>query len=246
MNNVVDILKDKKKIRQQGLIIIDNEKIFKDLLNYGLKPKYFLYSSDNDIIKKYSIKKDIIIKVKNSIINKFSDVEKNRGFVAVFEAPQENKLFAIKESKLILFDTIQDPANAGAIIRSGAAFGFDSYLFLNTVYIFNDKTIRSSAGACFMVKYTDVVLNDIIKLKQNNYKIIITDTEKGKDIKDIKKYLTNRFILVFGNEGAGITEEVRKIADESVKIDYPNRKVESLNVSNAASILFYELSRKNV
>jgi len=242
-NKIIDILTDRKNIRENGLIIIDTEKILKDLLESGFKLKYFLHSMDcGKLTEKYGIKENIK-KVKHSLINKISGVETNRGFVAVFEMPEYNKLDTGKEKRLVLFDTIQDPSNAGAIIRSGAAFGFDSYLFLDSVYIFNDKAIRSSAGTCFVVKYLDVVIGDIKKIKKSGFSIIATDAEKGKDIKQMKNYFNGRFMLVFGNEGAGIRNEIIDMSDERVKIDYPNKKVESLNVANAASILFYEINK---
>jgi TrmH family RNA methyltransferase len=93
-----------------------------------------------------------------------------------------------------------------------------------------------------MVKYKDTDIAEIKKLKENGFKLLITDKEKGKDIRELKKYLKERFILVFGNEGEGIRNEIREISDEKVNIDYPDKKVESLNVSNAASILFYEIN----
>lgn len=242
-NTITDILTDKKKIREQGLIIIDTEKILKDLIYMGYKLKYFLYSRDCDkLIKKYKIR-DNIIKIKQSLLNKLSNVETNQGFAGVFEIPKDNKINLLQEKKFVLFDTIQDPANAGAIIRSGVAFEFYNYLFLDSVYIFNNKTIRSSAGTCFVIKYADIKINDLERLKKSNYKIIITDSKEGKNINDIKNYLTNKFVLVFGNEGSGIRQEIKKNADEIVKIDYPDKRVESLNVSNAAGILFYEINK---
>jgi|DewCreStandDraft_4_1066084.scaffolds.fasta_scaffold02252_6 TrmH family RNA methyltransferase len=241
-NKIIEILLDKKQLRANNFIIVDTEKILKDLLNTGFDLKYFLYSEKGEgLIEKYNIKADTV-KTKTFIIKKLSSVETDQGFVAVFEAPLNNKLDTVKEKQLILFDKIQDPTNTGAIIRSGTAFGFYSYLFLDSVYIFNNKTIRSSAGTCFMVKYKDTDIAEIKKLKENGFKLLITDKEKGKDIRELKKYLKERFILVFGNEGEGIRNEIREISDEKVNIDYPDKKVESLNVSNAASILFYEIN----
>ncbi len=242
-NKILDIITDKKKIRSERLIIIDTEKILKDLLEAKFTLKYFLHSGEfSQIAKKYAIK-DNIIKVKPSIINKFSDVETSQGFIAVFQIPENNKVDINKEKKIILFDTIQNPSNAGAIIRSGTAFGFDSYLFLDSVYIFNGKSIRSSAGTCFMIKYADIVIDDIKNLKKKGFDIIATDVEKGKDVKQISNYFNGKFVLVFGNEGYGIRDEILNIVDAKVKIDYPNKKVESLNVAVAAGILFYEINK---
>ncbi|HPD18973.1 MAG TPA: RNA methyltransferase [Candidatus Goldiibacteriota bacterium] len=240
-NDILETLTDKKKLREQGLIIVDTEKILKDLIKSDFKLKCFLCSQEGrKITEKYGITENVI-KIKPSLVRKLSDVETNQGFVAVFERPSGNKADFYKEKKLVLFDTIQDPANAGAMIRSGVAFGFETYLFLDSVYIFNDKTIRSSAGVCFTAKYSDVTFNDVKKLKENDFRIITTDPEKGKDVRDVKNGFADKFVIVFGNEGKGIRNEIMKISDERIKIDYPNKKVESLNVSTAAGILFYEI-----
>jgi len=239
---IYDLLNDKKEIKKGNYIIIDTEKIFEEVINNKIGIKYFLYSDKgSDILKKYADEiGDKAEKIKAAYIDKFASVKTHQNFIAIAEAP-ENKLVNIEDKEtVILLDNIQDPQNMGAIIRSGAAFGFMDYLFLNCAYIFSEKSIRSSAGTVFLINHRDVAPKELKQLKEK-FKIIITDVDDGENIREIKKYMDDKAIIVFGNEGRGVTHGVKAIADHKMKIDYPEMRVESLNVAATAAIVFYEL-----
>ncbi|NLB85288.1 MAG: RNA methyltransferase [Acholeplasmataceae bacterium] len=145
-----------------------------------------------------------------------------------------------KESDLVLiFDDIQNPDNAGALIRSAAAFGFIKiYFSLNSCDFYNEKLIRASQGSIFDVSHERCnLITKIKELKTNGYYIVGAHAhQKENKINDLKK-----IALVLGNEGAGISQEVIALCDALVKI--PTKNVESLNVAVAGSILMYEWSK---
>ena len=74
----------------------------------------------------------------------------------------------------------------------------------------------------------------------DEYLKITTDVESGKNIKDIN---FNKCAIVIGNEGNGVSEEVKIICNEKVYIKM-NDNCESLNASVSASILMYEVSHE--
>jgi TrmH family RNA methyltransferase len=240
---IYDLLNDKKGIKKGNYIVIDTEKILEEVVNNKIEIRHFLYSDKGtDILKRF---KDTIggkaEKVKGNYIDKFASVKTHQNFLAIAVA-KERKIEKIEDKGiLILLDNIQDPANMGAIIRSGAAFGFKDYLFLNCAYIFSEKAIRSSAGAVFLINHNDINQKDLQKLKKE-FKILITDVDNGENVKNIKEHLNEKAIIVFGNEGGGVTPAIKSIADYKVKIEYPEMRIDSLNVAASAAIVFYECS----
>ena len=82
------------------------------------------------------------------------------------------------------------------------------------------------------------LLDFLPTLKNLGYRLVGTDVIKGRDIRNLKK---DNIALVLGNEGNGVSEEVRDLCDEFVYIKM-NDSCESLNVGVAASILMYEVS----
>ena len=142
-----------------------------------------------------------------------------------------------------MLDDIQDPGNLGTIIRSSAAFGIDTIVVSpKTVDIYNIKVLRATQGMLFHINIIVRELDSFItKLKQDNYKIYGTKVDKGVNIKDIS--INNKYALVMGNEGKGISDNVSKLCDEYLYIKM-NDNVESLNVGVATSILLYEIYNK--
>lgn len=239
---IYELLKDKKRLKEEKLFIVDTEKILKEVLENNLEIKYFLYSeSAKDILELLpQNKKRDALKVKGSYINKFSVVDSHQGFIAVVRA-KNNEIGDLKGiDKLVLLDTIQEPSNLGAIIRSGIAFGFANFLLLNCAYLYNEKVIRASAGAVFQCRYKNIEIKEIDRLKAE-YQIIATSSKNGLNLKKIKEKIKNKFIIVLGNEGRGINKVIEEKADLKISIEL-KKEIESLNVAAASAIIFYELT----
>ena len=117
------------------------------------------------------------------------------------------------------------------------AFGKD------TVDLYNSKVIRSTQGMIFNMNIIrDDISNTIKLLKDNGYIIYGTNVTNGIDIKDVKN--DEKYAIIMGNEGNGISPEVSSLVDKNIYIKM-NEKCESLNVAVATSILLYELDRGN-
>ena len=148
----------------------------------------------------------------------------------------------IKGNHILALDNIQDPGNLGTIIRSAVAFNIDTIILSkNTVDLYNSKVLRSTQGMIFNI---NIVVSDLEKeikeLKNKNYKILTTKVDGGKLIKNIEK--KEKFVIIIGNEGNGVSEQLQQLSDEYIYIKM-NEKCESLNAAIATSIILYELSR---
>jgi TrmH family RNA methyltransferase len=138
---------------------------------------------------------------------------------------------------------IQDPGNLGTIIRSAEAFGARAVLLgEKTVSHFNPKAVRGSAGSLFREPILRVKMAEsIASLKQLGVRVLATLSHKGKPLHDAD--FTGAAMIVVGNEGGGVPQEILSMADELVTIPHSSR-VESLNAGIAASILLYEAARQ--
>ena len=144
--------------------------------------------------------------------------------------------------RLLVLDDIQDPGNLGTIIRSAVAFNIDTILLSNnSVDLYNSKVIRASQGLIFHI---NIVRKDILlelpKLKDNGYYIYGTKVTHGKSLKSLEK--KEKFVIIMGNEGNGMHDEVSELCDEFIYIEM-NDMCESLNVGVATSIILYEFSK---
>ena len=141
----------------------------------------------------------------------------------------------IKSDKILVLDDVQDPSNLGALIRSASAFNFNEVLISNkSADLYHEKTIRSSKGAIFDCYVKRCYLEEeIAVIKKNGYKVLCADAHETNEAD--KKY--QKLALVLGNEGQGVSENVRVLCDFTCHIETSN--VESLNVAVAGGILMY-------
>jgi TrmH family RNA methyltransferase len=140
-----------------------------------------------------------------------------------------------ESNNILVLDDVQDPDNVGALIRSAAAFGFNHIIMSHkTADLYNEKVIRSSKGAIFdcFIERTDLY-SKLLDLKRQGYQIVGADAHEAGEPQKNKK-----LALILGNEGHGLTDNVKEICDEFVTIK--TNYVESLNVSVAGGILMYE------
>lgn len=141
--------------------------------------------------------------------------------------------------KVLMLDRIQDPGNLGTIIRSAVAFGFDTIVISDdTVDMYNEKVIRASEGMIFHINIIKSDLESMITLlKKKGYQVIGTDVRCGKNIKEFKEAMC---AFIIGNEGKGMSIELKELCDDFVYIPM-TKTTESLNAAVAASIIMYEV-----
>ncbi|MBR3117189.1 MAG: RNA methyltransferase [Bacilli bacterium] len=146
------------------------------------------------------------------------------------------------DSPVLILDGVQDPGNLGAILRSAVAFNIKNIvLSKSSVDLYNNKVLRSAQGMNFHLNIVREDIPSIInRLKENNYTVYGTDVVNGLDIKNVQK--AGKYAIIMGNEGNGISEEVKKLVDKNIYIEM-NSNCESLNVAVSASIILYELNK---
>lgn len=224
----------KKKYRDEyGEFFIEGLKTIREAIIYKQDIKSVFYCPQ---MIDYDLELPAI-EVSREVLEKMADTLTPQGILAVCGVP-DNKLE--KRNRLLFLDRVQDPGNVGTIIRTADAFGFDGVLLSEgCADVYSPKVVRSTMGSLFHIPIISGVSYD--ELKSLNIKVYSSTLDTENFLGNIK--IQEPFVLVIGNEGQGISEKIKNITDEFVKINMEGN-AESLNASIAAGILMYEFSQK--
>ena len=151
-----------------------------------------------------------------------------------------------KNPLFLLLDGITDVRNFGAILRSAAASGIDAVFIPSSGSApLNGDTIKTSAGGAFKVPISKVNhLKDVLFYLKAQEVSILALTEKASQT-IYQQDLKGPTALIFGSEDIGISSGVLKLADVKAKLPIEN-EIDSLNVSVACGIVFYEAIRQRL
>ena len=176
----------------------------------------------------------------------------HQGFVAEIEKLEDLSLkefIKIKKNKTLLcLQGVTDPRNIGSIVRSALAFKIDGIIVKERHYPETSKAMyKASSGS---IEYMNIFkvsnINTTLKfLREKNFWVYGFDSHANKDFSEVEWKGDN--VLLFGSEGFGLNEKTEKYVDYFVKIKI-NKNLESLNISNSASIVFFHINKakKNV
>ena len=153
----------------------------------------------------------------------------------------ENK----KNIRIIALEDVTDPRNIGSIIRSAVSFNIDGLIVKERNFPSESKLLYKSASGCMehlnIFKVSNI--NTTLKyLKSKNFWVCGFDKEGDKDF--TKHDWNGNNVLLFGSEGYGLKHQTLKNSDFLLKINI-NKNVESLNISNSASVVFHYIESKS-
>lgn len=215
-----------------------NRKIYKIMIEYRF--------SDKTILKQIEQKNIVLEKVDKGHLNNISNHSLHQGIVADVEPYSYTKLediLHIQNAKFLILDSIEDPHNLGAIIRSSDAMGITAIIMSQKQQVPLTSTVaRVSTGA---IEYVPIVLvpqlfKGITQMKEAGIKIFGTDMDHAKHYETVS--YEGRVGIILGNEGSGIRASIKPLVDEMIMIPMKGH-VQSLNVSVAAALLMNALTK---
>ena len=166
---------------------------------------------------------------------------------SVEKASMSRQVLASSNEEIMLyFDRLTDPGNLGTLIRSAAWFGVPVIILSpGCVDPFNPKVVRASAGAIFEIAICPEIEFDWLNshFKKNNYQFIATVAGQGQAPKEW--HVGSKSLIFFGREATGLDEQILQAADIRLKIP-GSGKIESLNISAAASVIMYEIYNRKI
>jgi TrmH family RNA methyltransferase len=235
----------------EGSVGVEGVRLMEEAIRSGLRFQAVFFSESGRahaarLLDQIASQVEVLL-LPDDVFSSAVNTETPQGVAALVKlrpAKFEDVLEQIPSAPLLLgVAGIQDPGNLGTIIRSAEAFGVRAVLLgEKTVSHINPKAVRASAGSLFRETLIRLKLAENIPLlKQHGVRVLATSSHKGKPLNEAD--FTGAAMIVIGNEGAGVPQEVLALADERITIPHSER-VESLNAGIAASILLYEAARQ--
>lgn len=174
-----------------------------------------------------------VVRVLDGLFNKLASTESPQGVLALLRLPEWTSDDLLRGTPLVVvLDGVQDPGNAGAILRTAEALGATGAVFLKgTVNRSNPKCLRASAGSAFRLPIVNEIPDGLaLYAADPRAKLSIADAGLGAPC-----------AIIIGGEGSGVRPE---LAAQATGVKIPTINVESLNAAVAAGILLYEARTK--
>ena len=243
-------------MNKSSFFIVGKHAVIEALKNPNRKVlRLFLTEESKKTIHRESPEQNLLNNIKvyfktKKELDKYSSNEGilHQGFLAEIQFIEETDIKKFIKNKknitLVCLDGVTDPRNIGSIIRSAASFSIDGLIVKERNFPSNSKLMyKAASGAIEHLKVFQVSnINTTLKsLREQNFWVYGFDSKSKKNFTDIKWNGNN--VLLFGSEGHGMKKHTEKYADFLVKIDI-NKKIESLNISNSASIVFHYINQQ--
>lgn len=238
-------LRDRKSRTESGRFFIEGIHLAEEYIrNCGFPLEVYFtekaYNSYRDFFA--SLPDDILYSVSDSVFEKISTEASPQGVLCICKSDLFEQTLPERGSFLFL-ESVRDAGNLGTIIRTAVSLGsFGIVLSPDCADIYNPKTLRASMGAVFAA---DIFVpadfkKAVIKAKEYGKVYATALYDNSLELGRFEVCKNDSFII--GNEGQGITEEIRSLADNTVIIPMTG-KTESLNAAAAAAIIIWEMTR---
>lgn len=243
-------LSRRKNREREGLFLAEGVRVAEDLLASAVVPRLALISSSvEDTPRGRALAERLagaceVERLSDAELGALADTEASQGVVVVAETPRATleDLRAGAADVVLLLDAVQDPGNAGTLIRSADALGCAGVVALpGTVDPWNPKVVRSAAGSLFRLPIVETDAASLGAWLRSVEGSLLAGDARGTPVEEVA--VRGPVVLAVGNEGAGLSPEVAGLATLLVSIPIRGG-AESLNVGVAAGILLYEVTRR--
>ena len=246
VKNIIQLNQKTKARREQGFFVAEGRKMFGEAPADWIEKVYVSETLTSDPALMEQVEKLPYDIVADSVFRQMSDTQTPQGILTVLRRPSYTleDILGGKNPLVMVLEDLQDPGNAGTILRTGEGAGVSGVLLTRTcVDITNPKVIRSTMGSVYRMPflYVESVVSLTQELKKHNIRTFAAHL-KGRNSYDQESYTGGTAFLI-GKEGKGLTEEAANSADCLIRIPMCG-KVESLNAAMASGILMYEAARQ--
>jgi len=222
-----------------GAFLCDGRKLYEEALQSGIVVT-LAATSQREIAESLTCE---TILVPTDVLENISPMRTPQPLLFACQKPDGEPMSGAE--RLLILDGLQDPGNVGTLLRSASAFGIDQVILIgNSVDLYNPKTVRAAMGALFRQRVCTMTLDELMAyVNENGLTLLGADAAaSGADVRDT---LPSCLAIAIGNEGQGLSGELRARCHGTVRIPMEDI-AESLNAGVAGSILLWELYRRSI
>ncbi len=240
-------LRRRKARARDALFVAEGIRCIEELLRSPLDvvgilaaPKLAESSRGAALLESMKSQGRLVTEVDEKDFRSAAETESPQGVLAIVRVPDRSlsALADLSPLRMLVLDAVQDPGNVGTLIRSAAALGAHATVALpGTVDVWNAKVVRSAMGAHFHHLALHTTWADLGAFLAGTGTALWAADPHGEPL---PASAPPRLAIAVGNEGAGLSGEVRSAAALEVALPLA-AGAESLNVAVAAGILLYEL-----
>ncbi len=241
------ITSKKERIINRAFALEGKRLVFDALKNNAPIEKLFITESALEKYREQLKEYDSIQKllISDELGKRISDTGNTQGIFAQcsFIEERDNLINLKHRGKYVVLINIQDPGNAGMIIRTADALGLDGVIFSGSCDIYNPKVVRATMGSIFRIPVFYGIVEEDIFNKLKAFDIPSFAAVVDSNVKDLKTTdFSNGGAIFIGNEGNGLGESVISKCTEKITIKM-NGNIESLNAAMATGIIMWELMK---
>ena len=191
------------------------------------------------------LKRTRLVAVADPVFASLASTETTQGVIALVRPPDWKIDQLVRGKALVMvLDGVQDPGNAGAILRAAEAFGASGAAFLKgTVSPYNPKSLRASAGSVFRLPVVAGIDENLLLAALHQKRIALYAATPRGEKSLAEANLAERCAIVIGSEARGVSS---RLAQHATGLKIPTTGVESLNAAVAAGVLLYEARRQRM
>jgi TrmH family RNA methyltransferase len=239
--------KGAKERREQGLFVAEGVQCAREALATHEGPELkLLYATQSGLskISELDLNSIEIVEVSEAVMKAMSDTVTPQGLISLCYKPEQefSELKATGKSRFIYLHEIQDPGNAGTILRTADAMGISAVITSpDSVDMYSPKVVRSTAGSLWNVAVYEGISFDRVAAQFPSAQKFLLSSHARTSITELS--IPGDCIAIFGNEARGVDAATLGASVTEVTIPMAGR-AESLNLSAAASIVMFTLSSK--
>jgi RNA methyltransferase, TrmH family len=264
-----DLASSSKARKKSGLMFLEGIHLCESFLQSGLSEfpnadevllvgqAFFDTPNAQPLVAAWQDRNGKVVMVLDKLFASITQVENGPAIAMIVLTPESAALQDWSQPKaklkdIVYLDGLQDPGNAGTILRTAVACGLKViYASSTTVSLWSPKVLRAAMGAHFQLQIAENISKESVfdAAVGNKASIFVTTGQASKTI--FQNDLKPKSIWVLGNEGQGVNLDdyslVKARTHNAANLQFlkiPQQGVESLNVASAAAVCFYEQWRQ--
>ena len=232
-------LKDRKGRLETGLFLVEGDRISREALASSFHAEAVLVREDIPVPAGIPEQTPVYM-LSGRVFDSVCDTRTPQGIAVVLRM----RTTPADGPRLVALDRLQDPGNVGTILRTADAAGFNGLILSpDCADVFSPRVLRASMGSIFRMglSFPSSLPEELRRYREMGYSVLSSQLD-GEPFYQ-RKNVSDRLILVIGNEGNGISPDVRAEATHHLCLPMLGG-AESLNAAIAAAVMMYDLTRE--